>query len=65
MPERPQRKYSFLEILAVCAAILFLAAVLVDYTTKRTDCDARGGVVVRTAFGFACVSGPSSPGHQP
>ncbi len=42
----------------VCILIAVLAGiVLVSYFHRSLQCDAAGGVFVRTAFGYACIQG--------
>jgi hypothetical protein len=42
-------------ILTVLAVVLFVGDRLMDQYAKQKECEARGGVYVRQAFGYACV----------
>lgn len=42
----------------VVAVVLIIASIF--YFQQKSDCDARGGVMVRGAFGFECAAGPGA-----
>ncbi len=55
------------EILKLSILLLAFLAMLGGFAVYSysyyEDCDARGGAVVRGAFGWACVAGPSRTPH--
>jgi hypothetical protein len=42
-------------ILAALAVLVFFGDMMMEQYAKQKECEARGGVYVRQAFGYACV----------
>lgn len=68
IPRRPSSRYRwpYWVILGIAAVVVLVGLIIYAnrYANRTEDCDARGGVMVRTTFGWTCVQ-PAPPRGTP